>query len=90
MLDLPEAVEDIITHLEKNFWKEWSEKILDLPDTPDAEAYKIIIIHLALLAIVGNFLSSFEVEKRSFHLEDLIKNLRLMEVGMRDMTEDDL
>lgn len=81
---LPPRVNFLIERLTTNFWNEWKEEIALFPDTADSTTLGIIAIQAALINITMDYITGFPSEHRQRYLEEIIKNLRYIEIQIRD------
>lgn len=87
---IPTKFLNIIAELDFEFWKGWYDKTADFADTEDADYMKFTVMESAISTIAMNYILGFPKEKRSFYLENMVLQLRTLELKIRDMDVKDM
>jgi hypothetical protein len=87
---IPRRFLDLVAELDFGFWQNWYEKTADFADTEDADYMKFTVMESAISTIIMNYILGFPKDKRSYYLENMILQLRTLELRIRDMDIQDL
>ncbi len=71
--------------LEIVFWNKLIRDCYDFPDIEESDDAKVLILELAITKIISKYLLMFKRQFRATRLEDLITELREIELERRDM-----
>lgn len=81
---LPDKIKDAIKDLNDFFWYHWNDIISTFPDTLDGDGFSLTVCRSAIISIFINYIIGFDDKNRKPELENMIHELRNLEVYLRD------
>lgn len=84
MSDLDERILDISDEIHKHFWDVTNDLTKDFPDISNSSDVKLSIIQMTITTLFTNYLLLYPKSCRSNLLEDIVEELRQIEINFRD------
>lgn len=86
---IPPRVEQVVRELNDLFWDEWDHKTADFPDTEEGDINRFSVVLSSVILITSNYILGFSSCNRKTIVEQLVNNLRKMEIRFRDKEPED-